>query len=173
MWPLQNLDHPWFVASPDAIAILKTSNGNYVAAVEVKTRVSLERIPIAENIAEKYQHKLIFCTVGHDVWSKVVEKDHSILIMSQLSVLKINYCVYLVGLAGTRGASGRILYTVLRKCTMECKTNFISTVRDKFEAVLLPFFNSENAKNLLEKLPKNTSEWNKIIIESRWLFSVT
>ncbi len=118
----------------------------------------------------KYQHKRIFCTIGDDVWSEVVDKDHSVQIMVQLCVMKINYCVYLVGQAGTRGASGWILYTVIGKCTMEYMTNFMSTVRDKFEAVLLPFFNSENVKELLEKLPETTSERNKKKIESRWLF---
>jgi hypothetical protein len=31
--------------------------------------------------------------------------------------------------------------------------NFISTVRDKLEGILLPFFNSDSDKDLLEKLP--------------------
>jgi hypothetical protein len=56
----ESLDHPWLAASPDAIAVLKMSSGNYMATVEVKTRVSLERISIAERIAEKYQHKHFF-----------------------------------------------------------------------------------------------------------------
>ncbi len=166
----ESLIHPWLAASPDAIAVLKMSSGNYVATVEVKSRVSLERISIAEHIAEKYQHKQIFCTIGYDVWVEVDDKDHSIQIMVQLGILKINYCVYLVGQAGTRGASGWILYTVIGKCTTEYMTYIMSTVRDKFEAVLLPFFNSEKAKDLLEKLPKSTSERNKKIIERRWLF---
>ncbi len=166
----ESLDHPWLAASPDAIAVLKTSSGNYMATVEVKTRVLLERISIAECIAEKYQHKGFFCTIGDDIWSEVVDKDHSIQIMVQLSILKINYCVYLVGQAGTGGASGRILYTVIGKSTMEYMTNFMSTVRDKFDAALVPFSNSENAKDLLEKLPESTSELNEKIVESRWLF---
>ncbi len=29
------LDYPWLAASPDAMAILKTSTGNYMATVEV------------------------------------------------------------------------------------------------------------------------------------------
>jgi hypothetical protein len=34
------LHHPWLAASPDDIAVLRTSGGNYLATVEVKTRVS-------------------------------------------------------------------------------------------------------------------------------------
>jgi hypothetical protein len=142
----------------------------FLATVEVKTRVSLERISVAEQLAEKHQHKWIFCVVGDDVWNEVVDKDHSVQIMVQLSNMKLNFCVYLVGQAGTRGASGRIIYTVLGGCTVDYMTSFITTVRDKFEEILLPFFNSENTKDLVDNLPQNISYKSKEIIESRWNF---
>jgi hypothetical protein len=34
--------YPWLAALPDAIAVLRTSTCNFLATVEVKTRVSLE-----------------------------------------------------------------------------------------------------------------------------------
>jgi hypothetical protein len=97
---------PCLAASPDAIAVLRISSGNYLAIIEVKTRVSVERIiSVIECITEKHQHKRIFCTIGDNVWNKVVDKDHSVQIMVQLSIMKLNFCVYLVGQAGTRCAS--------------------------------------------------------------------
>ncbi len=91
---------------------------------------------MAEHIAEKYQHKSIFCTIGDNIWNEVVDKDHSIQVMVQICVLKINYGVHLVSQTGRRGISGWILYTVIGKCTLEYMTTFVLTVRDKFEGIL-------------------------------------
>jgi hypothetical protein len=78
--------------------------------------------------------------------------------------------VYLVGQAGTRGVFGWLLYTMIGRCTVDYMASFIMTVRDQFKGILLPFFNSESTRDLLEKIPEDLSYKNKQIIESRWLF---
>ena len=52
-----------------------------VAVVEVKTRVSMEKIAEAERIATRYNKKVIQCNFGDEVWLDCVEKDHSNQIM--------------------------------------------------------------------------------------------
>jgi len=46
-------------ASPDGVAVVGfVPDENIVVSIEIKTRVSKERIQQAEEIAAKYQHKL-------------------------------------------------------------------------------------------------------------------
>ena len=70
----------------------------------------------------------------------MVDKDHSIQIMVQLSVIKLNYCVYLVGQAGTRGVFGWLLYTMIGRCTVDYMASFIMTVRDQFKGITSTIF---------------------------------
>jgi len=47
--------YPWLAASPDGIAIIMEPEGNKkVVVVEIKTRISLERIRATEEIRAKY-----------------------------------------------------------------------------------------------------------------------
>jgi hypothetical protein len=73
-------------ASPDAVAILKDPNGNKVlATVEVKSRVSPQRIAAAERIAQQYDNKLISCGLDSDNVEEVMDKEHAPQIMIQMS----------------------------------------------------------------------------------------
>jgi hypothetical protein len=56
---LENKTYPWMATSPDGVAVVGFAlEENVVASIEIKTRVSTERIQQAEEIAAKYQHKL-------------------------------------------------------------------------------------------------------------------
>jgi hypothetical protein len=73
-------------ASPDAIVIIKNPDGNKViATVEVKTRVSLERITEAERIAAWWNHKLIICIAGTDDIEVVMDNEHTTRVMIQMA----------------------------------------------------------------------------------------
>jgi hypothetical protein len=79
---------PWLAASPDAISIIQVAEDSaYIAPVEVKTRVAPDRILEAERIAQEYNHKVISCDVGDEVWNQCVEPEHSTQVLMQMIVL--------------------------------------------------------------------------------------
>ena len=78
-------------ASPsDGVAVV-TFNGRelIVTSVEIKTRVAIERVTKEKQIAVKYQHKLITCDIGDDTWNECVKKEHSMLVLLQLSGMRL------------------------------------------------------------------------------------
>jgi hypothetical protein len=83
-----------------------------VAVVEVKTRVSLDKIAEADRIAKKYQHKTIFCNIDDDTWKECVEQEHSNQVMVQMLVTGLNHCCYIVAKPGSSGGKGRPIYMV-------------------------------------------------------------
>jgi hypothetical protein len=73
---LENKQHSWMAASPDGVAVVKFDDNELIAAsVEVKTRVAAERADEAQQIAAKYQYKLITLDIGDDTWNKCIEKE--------------------------------------------------------------------------------------------------
>jgi len=168
---LECLNLPWLAASPDGVAVLNVSAGQVLATVEVKTRVSTDQIASAEQLAAKYVEDSgpILCTVGDDVWKEVVDKDHSTQIMVQLSVLKLKYCIYIVGQAGVRGAIGHIIYVVIRKLQSNDLLLFVDKMRDMFEDILNPFF-SGTLDEMVKLLPDGMTESNKKILKTSWMF---
>ena len=161
--------HPWLAASPDAIALIHSSNGRRLAVVEIKTRVSHERIAKAEEIAEKHNNKVIMCTIDDDDWKEVIEKDHQAQLLVQMAVLEFQHCVYVVGQAGTRGVSGRIIYTVIARAPEGVVDQFTALLTNTFEPLLSPFFANSNISQVLQQLPKELSDDVKRIIETRWI----
>jgi hypothetical protein len=169
---LECLNLPWLAASPDGVAVLNVSAGQVLATVEVKTRVSTDQIASAEQLAAKYVEDSgpILCTVGDDVWKEVVDKDHSTQIMVQLSVLKLKYCIYIVGQAGVRGAMGRIIYVVIGTLQLDDLLQFVDKMRDTFEDILNPFFTSGTLDEMVKLLPDGMMESNIKILETCWMF---
>ncbi len=105
---------PWLAAPPDAIVVVSgfIPNVQQLAVVEVKTRVSLEKIAEAELIAKKYGGKVIHCNCGDEAWVECVENDHSNQIICQVLVTGLKYCVYIVARPGTTGGKGKPVYMV-------------------------------------------------------------
>ncbi len=102
---LESKDSPWLVASPDAIAVIDSGDGEAKrCVVEVKTRVSPEKIAEALRIAKKHNNAVIFTDFEGDVWKKCVEQDHRNQIMVQLIVTGFKHCCYIVSRAGSEGA---------------------------------------------------------------------
>ena len=73
--------------------------------MEVKTRVAPDKILEAERIAEKYNHKIISCGVGDEVWKECVEPEDSTQVMMQMIVLRVSHCLYIVARAGSKEAN--------------------------------------------------------------------
>ncbi len=75
--------YPWLAASPDGIAIIMEPEGNKkVVVVEIKTRISLERIRATEEIRAKYNdNETIETFIGSPIFEEVVEKDHATQLM--------------------------------------------------------------------------------------------
>jgi hypothetical protein len=169
---LECLDLPWLAASPDGVAVLNVLAGQVLATVEVKTRVSADRIVSAEQLAAKYVEDSgpILCTVGDDVWKEVVDKDHSTQIMMQLSVLKLKYCIYIDGQAGVRGAMGRMIHVVIGKLQLDDLLQFVDKMHDTFEDILNPFFTSGTLDEMVKLLPDGMMESNTNILETCWMF---
>jgi hypothetical protein len=77
-------------ASPDGVAVVGfMPEENVVASIEIKTRVSTEQIQQAEEIAAKYQHKLIVCEIGDETWKKCIEEEHLTQVLLQLWVMRL------------------------------------------------------------------------------------
>jgi hypothetical protein len=126
--------YPWLAASPDGIAIIMEPESNKKAAVvEIKTRVSLQRILAAEEIHAKYNdNKIIETFIGSPVFEEVVEKDHATQLMMQMSTVGVDWAVYIVAKAGTQGSSGRIIYAVLVHFPPLQFEHFIERIVNKF-----------------------------------------
>ena len=96
---------------------------------------------------------LILRTIGDDVWKEVIDKDHSTQIMVQLSVLKLKYCIYIVGQPGIRGAMGRIIYTVIGNSQLDDLLQFVDKMKDTLKGILNPFFTSGTLNKMVKLLP--------------------
>jgi hypothetical protein len=82
---LENTTCPWMAALPDRVVVVGFQDDkNVVASIEIKTRVAVERIQHAEEIAAKYHHKLIVCDIGDDTWKECIEEEHSTQVLLQL-----------------------------------------------------------------------------------------
>ncbi len=103
------------------------------------------------------------------MWKEVVDKDHWTQIMVKLSVLKLRYCIYIVGQAGVRGAMGHIIYVVIGKLQLNDLLLFVDKMRDMFEDILNPFF-SGTLDEMVKLLPDGMTESNLKILKTRWMF---
>jgi hypothetical protein len=94
---LESNNIPWLAASPDAIVVIKDNvpGLTQVTVVEVKTRVSLEKIAKDKRIAKKYSNRVIQGNFCDEAWLDCVEKDHSNQIMCQILVTGFKYCMYI------------------------------------------------------------------------------
>jgi hypothetical protein len=77
-----------------------------VASMEMKARVATERVAEVQQIAVKYQYKLITCDIGDDTsWNECIEKKHSIQVLLQLWVMHLQNAFDIVALPGTSTSS--------------------------------------------------------------------
>jgi hypothetical protein len=151
---LESKNVPWLAASPDAIAIIKNPNGNKVLApVEVKTRVSTQRIAEAEKNAAKYNNKVIICGLHCNNVDEVMNNDHATQIMIQMSTTSLQYAVYLAATPGTSNTKGRTIYTVIVFANEDIMADFRSKLMERFDEHLRPFFTSTNINEVMESLP--------------------
>jgi hypothetical protein len=75
---LESKDNPWLAASPDAIAVIDDGDGEpSYCVVEVKTRVSPEKIAESLRLSKKHNNKVIWTDFDSEVWNECVEQDHS------------------------------------------------------------------------------------------------
>jgi hypothetical protein len=82
---LENKTYPRMAASPDGVAVVGFQDDeNIVASIDIKTRVAVERIQHAEELAAKYQHKLIVCDTRYDIWKECIEEENSTQVLMQL-----------------------------------------------------------------------------------------
>ncbi len=77
---------PMMIGSKNKNAVLKAFS-NLVFVCIVKRRVAPDKILEVERIAQKYNHKVLSCWVGGEVWNECVEPEHSTQVMMQMIVL--------------------------------------------------------------------------------------
>jgi len=142
-----------------------------IATVEVKTRVSLERITEAERIAAWWNHKLIICIAGTDDIEVVMDNEHTTRVMIQMATWRLHWGVYIVGQPGTSNTNGRILYTVLVYASSKVLDEFITSTINMFNSVLLPFYQSMMINELMENLLKQCwiLSWNRQLADGHFL----
>jgi hypothetical protein len=167
----ESKQYPWLAASPDAIAIVKAPGGReVVATVEVKTRVSPQRIVQAEEIARKYNDKPIVCVVGENTMSDIMDKDHATQVLIQMITLKVHWALYIVGQPGTSSSTGRIIYTVFVHAPTQPLQQFMDEATAAFEPVLSRFYTNTTVDAVMESLPDTIPEKQHNLIRSRWPF---
>jgi hypothetical protein len=167
----ESKEYPWLAASPDAIAIVKAPGGRtVVATVEVKTRVSPQRIAQAEEIARQYTDKPIVCVVGENNMSDVMDKDHATQVLIQMITLKVQWALYVVGQPGTASNTGRIIYIVFVYAPTEPLQQFMDEATAAFEPVLSRFYTNTTVDAVMESLPDTILEKQRNLIRSRWPF---
>jgi hypothetical protein len=136
----------------------------------VKTKVSLERIAMAEEIAARYNNNNIICEIGHETWMDCVEQSHHIQCMVQCIVLNIKWCVYIIGQPGARGRGGDIIYIVFGKMHKTYANDLVQHMANKVENLLMPFYSSITVDEMLDQLPNGLSNEKRNSIRSRWPF---
>jgi len=129
--------------------------GLIVASMEVKTRVAAEQVDEAQQIAAKYQHKLITCEIGDDVWNECVEKEHSTQVILQLWVMKLQNAFYIMGLPGISTSFGKIVYIVMGHLTLAYANSFFDQYLECIEQFLLPLYKSATIDKALQVLPEH------------------
>jgi hypothetical protein len=166
---------PWLAASPDAIAVIRNPDGEKVlAAVEVKTRVSPQRIADAEGIAARYAARYatntIVCIIGVNCMEDVMDKEHATQVLIQMVTLNLHYAMYLVGRPGTSNTNGRIIYKVMVYASTAALDEFIRRATATFEPVLSRFYTNDDCSDMLTTLPESLSKNEVKLIKSRWPF---
>jgi hypothetical protein len=162
---------PWLAASPDGILAIRTSTGDLkLAVVEVKTRVSPEKVAEADRIAKKYKEPVIVCDYGDDIWNECIEEDHSNQLLVQMMVTGINYCHYIVSRAGTAGSKGRSIYMVSGRVTNRQLNEQYEILAEKIDHLLKPFFTSNNIDEVIAKMPRGLDANQLEVIRTRWPF---
>ena len=172
---VENSGVPFLAASPDAIATIDSAEDyTDIATVEVKTRVAKEKIAAAQDIARKYNYKRIDCNIGDEVWDECIEKEHSMQVMVQVSVLRVFLSCYIVAQPGTSAGPGRILYVVVGTVTTEYAENFLQCYVARLKDILLPLYECRNVGEVLTNLPDGLDQKTIDIVRSRWpLFNCT
>jgi hypothetical protein len=66
------------------LAVITVGDSHHAACIAVTAHVSLERIAAAEQIAAKYNQKMIVCCVGDKTWTECVEEDHATQVQHNL-----------------------------------------------------------------------------------------
>jgi hypothetical protein len=169
---LESKEVPWLAASPDAIAILSfpEEDMEILAVVEIKTRVSHQKIAAAERVLARYNSTWIEAEIGDDVWNECIEKDHQYQLLVQMVVTNSAYCCYVVGKAGFEGSDGRIIYIVGCTAKEEVMEAFMSSLSQRCNEILSPFYTSVDVETVLSSLPEELAEETKDIIRTRWPF---
>jgi hypothetical protein len=165
-------NYPWIAASPDAIVLLQLEeNEPYIlATVEIKTKVSHERIAKALAIVARHNNLFIECCLGDENWIECVEPDHCYQLMVQMFILKVLHCCYIIGKAGFHRSDGRILCILLVSSTDLQLNNFMESLHGKCHRLLITFFSSTSIDNVMSSLPPDLSQDTKEIIRTRWPF---
>jgi phage tail sheath protein FI len=128
---LENKTYPWMAASPDGVAVVGfMPEENIVASIEIKTRVSTEQIQQAEEIAAKYQHKLIVCDIGDETWKECIEEEHSTQVLLQLWVMRLQLAFYIVATPGSSTSNGKITYIFMGNLILDYANQFFDQYLD-------------------------------------------
>jgi hypothetical protein len=152
-------------ASPDGVAVV-TLNWRelIVASVGIKTRVAIERVTKAQKIAIKYQHKLITCDIGDDTWNECVEKEHSMQLLLQLWVMRLQTAFYIVALLGTSSSCGKICYIVMGSLSFTYADNFSHQYLDHIGNAM------STVDKVLEMIPAYLESSLVLLFKTRWPF---
>ncbi len=158
-------DYSWLAASPDAIALVQTEDETLLAPVEIKTKVSHERIAKAEAIAARHNTLLTHCFVDDKIWNDCVEPDHRNQLMLQMFVLKLT-----LGKAGLPCSDGRILYIIFATATELQLNNFMESVHQRCHHLLKTFYLSTSIDDVMRSLSPALSHETREIFRTRWPF---
>jgi hypothetical protein len=156
---------PWLAASLDA-----PEGQKVLATIEVKMRVSPERVAEAERIAACWNHKMLVCLVGTDNIEDIMDKEHATQVMIQMATCNLNWAIYIEGQPGTSNTHGCIIYIAMIYASEDVMEEFLTSVMKMFETILSPFYMATNVDDLQEHLPESLTTDDVNLIRSRWPF---
>jgi hypothetical protein len=149
---------------------LQNDHNFTVTVVEIKTRVSHQRIAAAESIYDRFQSMWIEANVGDKIWQSCIEPDHQIQLMTQMAVTRASYCCYVVGKAGFEGSHGQMLYIVRASVTSEVLDAFVALLRHRCHLLLSPFFTAGSVGTIVASLPHGLPYESEEIVRKHWPF---
>ena len=165
---LENKTYPWMAASPDGVAVVGfMPEENVVASIEIKTRVSMERIQQAEEIAAKYQHKLIVCEIGDETWEECVESEHSTQVLLQLWVMRLQRAFYIVATPGSSTSNGKITYIVMGNLILDYANEFFDKYMDRIGKLLIRFYRASSIAEIQKAIPHDVEQNAREVITTR------
>jgi hypothetical protein len=99
-----------------------------------------------------------------------MEKEHSMQVLLQLWVMRLQTAFYIVALPGTSSSSGKICYIVMGNLSLAYDNNFFDQCLDHIGKLLQPIYTMPTVDKVLEMIPAHLESSLVQLFKTRWPF---